>query len=106
MSERWTILSPVSRPPATESAAEIPDGPVIGRSMSGVRVGLQVDYAWLCYYTVIDEWEKLLCADGAVPNTLWVERNRNEPRRDPTEVKAEVEEWAKLVECGVVGLGN
>jgi hypothetical protein len=106
VSEPWTILSPVSRPPMPEGAAEVPGGPVLGRSISGVRVGLQVDFAWLCYYTLIDEWEKLLSADGAIPNTLWVERNRNEPRRDPTEVKAEVEEWAKLVECGVVGLGN
>jgi hypothetical protein len=78
----------------------------VRRSIAGVRVGLEVDYAWLSYYTVIDEWEKLLSADGAEPRTLWVERSRTEPRRDPTEVESEVEEWAKLIECGVVGLGN
>jgi hypothetical protein len=80
--------------------------PGLCRPITGVRVGLEVDYAWLSYYTVIDEWEKLLRTDGADPRTLWVERSRNEPRRDLTEVEAEVEEWAKLVDCGVVGLGN
>ena len=106
MAEQWTILSPVARPPAPAPAADGAQPHSLGRSVAGVRVGLEVDYAWLCYFTIIDEWEKLLRADGAEPRTLWVERSRTEPARDPNEVKAEVEEWAKLVECGVVGLGN
>ena len=103
MADRWVILSPVSPPPdrSTRSGSHR-----LGRPISGVKVGLEIDYAWISYYTVIDEWEKLLRADGAEPVTLWVERSRAEPRRDPTEVKAEVEDWSKLVECGVVGLGN
>lgn len=105
MADSWVILSPVARPPARSVGTD--SGPHrLGRPISGVKVGLQIDYAWISYYTVIDEWERLLRADGAQPITLWVERSRQEPRRDPTEVKAEVEEWSKLVECGVVGLGN
>jgi hypothetical protein len=101
--DKWTILSPVARPAAE---ATVVAAPRLGRSIAGVRVGLEVDYAWISYLTVIDEWERLLRADGADPRTLWVERSRTEPARDPTEVKSEVEEWSKLVECGVVGLGN
>jgi len=103
--EKWTILSPVARPPVRE-AAEGAGSFKLGRSLAGVRVGLEVDYAWVSYPTVIDEWEKLLTADGAVPRTLWVERNRSDAPREPNEVKAEVEEWSKLIDCGVVGLGN
>lgn len=102
---KWTILSPVA-PPAARAVAAVAEPPRLGRSIFGVRVGLEIDYAWISYVTVIDEWERLLRADGADPLTLWVERSRKEPARDPTEVKAEVEEWSKLVECGVVGLGN
>ena len=102
MPESWTILSPVAPALVAERTTAIS----LGRPIKGVRVGLEVDYAWLCYFTIIDEWETLLRADGAEPRTLWVERSRTEPARDPNEVKAEVEDWAKLVECGVVGLGN
>ena len=103
--QKWAILSPVARPPVHE-AAEGPGRFTLDRPIAGVRVGLEVDYAWVSYPTLIDEWEKLLSADGAIPKTLWVERTRAEPARDPTEVKAEVEEWSKLIDCGVVGLGN
>jgi hypothetical protein len=104
--EKWTILSPVALPSERAESGGSREPPRLDRPVAGVRIGLEVDYAWLSYYTVIDEWEKLLSADGAEPRTLWVERSRTEPRRDPTEVEAEVEEWAKLIECGVVGLGN
>ena len=63
----WTILSPVALAPP-EPASEIKPGPfALGRSIAGVRVGLEVDYAWICYVTLIDEWERLLRADGAEP---------------------------------------
>jgi hypothetical protein len=104
--EKWVILSPVAAPPERSSAGSGPSAPRLGRSVRGVRVGLEVDYAWICYHTVIEQWEELLRADGAEPRTLWVERSRNEPRRDPTEVEAAVDDWSRLVDCGVVGLGN
>jgi hypothetical protein len=104
--DKWVILSPVAAPPE-RSTTGFGKGPLhLGRPIAGVRVGLEVDYAWISYHTVIEEWEELLRADGAEPRTLWVEHSRSEPRRDPTEVEAAVDEWSKLVECGVVGLGN
>jgi hypothetical protein len=106
LAEKWVILSPVATPPE-QSPAQAELGPRrLGRPIKGVRVGLEVDYAWISYHAVIQEWETLLRADGAEPRTLWVERSRTEPRRDATEVEAAVDEWSKLVECGVVGLGN
>jgi hypothetical protein len=104
--DKWVILSPVAAPPARSSATSDEGPPRLRRPIAGVRVGLEVDYAWISYHTVIEEWEELLRADGAEPRTLWVEHSRTEPRRDPTEVEAAVDEWSKLVDCGVVGLGN
>ena len=98
----WTILSPVS--PAPEEEVTSSKGPFkLGRSVRGVRVGLEIDYTWVCYPTVIDEWERLLRADGAEPTTLWVSDGAP---RNPNEVRADVEAWSQLIDCGVVGLGN
>lgn len=106
VTDTWTILSPVSLPPQLEPIAGDERPYRLGRPLRGLRVGLEIDYAWLCYVTVIDEWERLLAADGAEPHTLWVERSRDAPERDPNEVRAEVEQWSQLIDCGVVGLGN
>ena len=103
----WTILSPVALPaPAVPS--EVQAGPFsLGRPIRGVHVGLRVDYAWICYLTVIDEWERLLRADGAEPHTLWVEKSRTAvDKRDEAELRADIDEWSRLVECGLAGLGN
>jgi hypothetical protein len=104
MSATWTILSPVAPRPATVSTTE---APVLDRSVAGLRVGLEVDYAWISYVTVIDEWEQLLKADGAEPHTLWIERSRDEVvRRSEAELRDDIEDWSRLIDCGVVGLGN
>ena len=100
----WTILSPVARPPVRTEARSAHR---LDRPIAGVRVGLEVDYAWISYTTVIDEWDRLLRADGALPDTLWLEHSREEADRpDPEVIRARVEDWSKLVDCGVVGLGN
>lgn len=90
--EKWTILSPVAPPPVI-----IQQGPFrLDRPLDGVTVGLQIDFPWTSFPTVIDEWSVLLRADGAEPVTLWTD--------DAT--PPEAEEWARLIDCGVVGLGN
>jgi hypothetical protein len=105
----WTILSPVS-PPPPEQVAGGGSSPKLGRPIAGARVGLKIDYFWNCYRTVIDEWEHLLRADSAQPDTLWSEGfDGRDPsdRRDPHEVRADVDEiWSQLIDCAVVGLGN
>ena len=52
---------------------------------------------------VVDEWERLLHADGATVRVL-VTGERVGPEGDTT--RADLEEWSKLVDVGVVGLGN
>jgi hypothetical protein len=104
MGTTWTILSPVAPRPAVETTA---DELLVQRPLAGLRVGLEVDYAWISYVTVIDEWERLLAADGATPSAFWIERSRDDTsRRSETELRADIEEWSKLIDCGVVGLGN
>ena len=106
VAEKWSILSPVASPPIVEAAPGT--GPFsLSRSIAGVHVGMRVDYAWLCYVTVIDEWEKLLREDGAVPHTLWVERSRDSTEKvDETQLRTDIEEWSRLIDCGLAGLGN
>ena len=103
----WTILSPVALAPP-EPASEIKPGPfALDRPISGMHVGLRVDYVWICFLTVIDEWEQLLRADGAIPHTLWVEKSRTAvDRRSDAELRSDIDEWSRLVDCGLVGLGN
>ena len=104
MAATWTILSPVAPRPVEE----VTGGALqVNRPLAGLRVGLEVDYAWISYLTVIDEWEQLLKADGAVPSTFWIERSRDDTsRRTEAELRSDIEDWSRLIDCGVVGLGN
>jgi hypothetical protein len=102
--DQITMLSPVALRPQREDAIE-PIG--LGRALAGVSFGLEVDYAWECYRQVIDEWSQLLERDGAEPRQLWVENSRNDKvKKSVEQVRNDIDDWSKLVECGVVGLGN
>jgi hypothetical protein len=104
VSASWTILSPLAPRPTIESPS---DRLTLNRSIAGLTVGLEVDYAWISYITVIDEWERLLAADGAEPRTLWIERSREDTMtRTEAELHADIDDWSQLIACGVVGLGN
>jgi hypothetical protein len=101
-----TILSPVAAR-ATGSGAESVELGRIGRPPGGVAVGLEVDFAWECFRQVVDEWSQLLERDGATPKVLWLEASRNEKvKKSPEQIRDDVDQWSRLVECGVVGLGN
>lgn len=100
----WHILDPVSRPPAPASPV---GSHALNRSINGVRVGFQVDYAWHCYSTVLDEWQQLLATDGATSDILWNESSRADKfRKTPEQIAVDVDDWARLVDCCVTGLGN
>lgn len=103
--DTMTILSPVAAAPSRVDAAIGPRR--LGRPLAGVAVGLEVDYAWVCYRQVIDEWSQLLRRDRAAPEALWLEASRNDKvRKTPEQLRDDVDQWSRLVECGVVGLGN
>ena len=75
----------------------------LDRPVDGVVVGLRTDHSWRSYFAVIDVWEKMLRHDGADVRVLWA-GDRVGPQGERT--RADVDEWSRLVECGVVGLGN
>ena len=107
MGTKWTILSPVAPKPTSRVVAgeQAPHREI--RPLADVRFGFQVDYAWNCYSILIDEWEKLAAAGGAKPNTLWIERSRNQKTaRSKDEIRNDIDDWSRLVDVGVVGLGN
>ena len=99
MSDTITILDPRVIPPRDpETATYNVDGPIAGKT-----VGLRLDHAWRSYIAIVDEWEQMLKADGAVPMLLWVgERVGAEGEK----TRADLEEWSRLIDIGVVGLGN
>jgi len=99
MPDRLTILDPRVRPPDDDGAPTFD----VNTSLHGVVVGLRLDPSWRSYMTVVDEWERLLAADGATVRVL-VTGERVGPEGDTT--RADLEEWSKLVDVGVVGLGN
>ena len=75
----------------------------LDRSLDGVVVGLRTDRSWRSYFAVIDSLGDDAGRDGAVVHVLWA-GDRAGPQGEQT--RADVEEWSRLVECGVVGLGN
>jgi hypothetical protein len=94
-----TILDPRVRP-ADDAGSPTYD---VATSLHGVIVGLRLDRSWRSYMTVVEEWERMLRADGADVRVLWTgERVGDEGET----TRADLEEWSKLVDAGVVGLGN
>ncbi len=75
----------------------------LGRPVRGVTIGLRLDRSWRSYYTVVDTWTELFERDGAPVRVLWT-GDRVGPEGEQT--RDDVEEWSRLVEVGVVGLGN
>ncbi|MFA5885331.1 MAG: hypothetical protein WDA60_15880 [Acidimicrobiia bacterium] len=94
-----TILDPrvvPPRDPETETFS-------VGGPIAGKVVGLRLDTAWRSYIAVVDEWEQMLTADGAIPKILWA-GERVGPEAEVT--RADLDEWSRLIDIGVVGLGN
>jgi hypothetical protein len=75
----------------------------VGGPLAGKVVGLRLDRAWRSYMAVIEVWQELLQRDQAVPRVLWTgERIGDEGDKTRTDL----DEWSRLIDCGVVGLGN
>ena len=96
---RVRVLVPTPPPEAVTTSTTF----ALARSVHGVKVGLRLDTAWRSYEIVVDEWKRLLAADGAEPVVLVTgERAGDGAER----TRADLDEWSRLVECGVIGLGN
>lgn len=90
-------------PTAPDAGGDSSETWSLDRSLEGVVVGLRTDRSWRSYFSVIEVWEDMLRRDGAVVRVLWA-GDRVGPQGEQT--RSDVEEWSRLVECGVVGLGN
>ena len=99
MTGRMVILDPTA-PPGDTSSSPTYD---LGRPLTGVRVGLRLDRSWRSYETVLDVWQNLLKRDGAIPDVLVV-GERVGPEGERT--RNDLDEWSRLIDVGVVGLGN
>lgn len=98
-SDTITILDPRVIPPRDAETATF----AVGGPIAGKVVGLRLDTAWRSYIAIVDEWEQMLTADGAIPKVLWAgERVGAEAEI----TRADLDEWSRLVDIGVVGLGN
>jgi hypothetical protein len=133
--ETWTILSPIARPLQPAEVSSDVRRPGLDRPIAGVRVGFEIDFPWSSFTIVLDEWAKLLLADGADSESLRANGDElfsGEPQENAAGLAPAVtgiktvddgdgkvfmpkgfradevrkEEWAKLIDCGVVGLGN
>ena len=99
MPDTITILDPRVIPPRDPETATYD----VGGPIAGKIVGLRLDQAWRSYIAIVDVWEQMLIADGATPKLLWVgERVGSEGEK----TRADLEEWSRLIDIGVVGLGN
>ena len=93
------ILLPTAPPDESERSETFS----VGGPLTGVKVGLRLDESWRSYYVVIDQWEQMLRRDGAEPIRL-VTGDRVGPVAERT--RNDLDEWSRLIECGVIGLGN
>jgi hypothetical protein len=96
---RITILDPTAPPGADEASATYD----LGRGLRDVRVGLRLDRSWRSYEVVIDVWERMLRDDGAIPHVLFVGERVGD---EGVQTRNDLDEWSRLVDVGVVGLGN
>ncbi len=71
--------------------------------LAGKMVGLRLDRAWRSYMVVVEEWEKLLRRDGAVARVIWTGARID---HEGETTRNDLNEWSRLIDCGVVGLGN
>ena len=93
------ILDPRVRPPRADATRTYS----VQGGLAGKVVGLRLETAWRSYIAVVEEWERRFTADGARVKVLWTgDRVGDEGER----TRADLDEWSRLIDIGVVGLGN
>ncbi len=96
---RARILVPT--PPPEDEATSVTYA--LGRSVRGATVGLRLDTAWRSYEFVVDEWSRRLADDGAQVATLVTGERAGAAA---AKTRTDLDDWSRLVDCAVVGLGN
>jgi hypothetical protein len=95
----WSIRLPTAPPAADVSAATF----LLDRPIKGLRVGLRHEGSWRSWMLIVDEWEQFLRRDGAEPVVLKAGGRVSE---EGEQTRADVEAWAKDIDCGISGLGT
>jgi hypothetical protein len=96
---RVRILAPVPPPEDEATSATY----ALGHALRGVTIGLRLDTAWRSYEYVVDEWARRLADDGADVVTLVTGERAGAAA---AKTRTDLDEWSRLVDCAVVGLGN
>ncbi len=96
---RARVLVPT--PPPEDEATSLTYA--LGRAVRGATVGLRLDTAWRSYEFVVDEWARRLAGDGAEVLTLVTGERAGAAA---AKTRTDLDEWSRLVDCAVVGLGN
>ncbi len=96
---RARVLVPT--PPAEDEVRSVTYA--LGRTVRGATVGLRLDTAWRSYEFVVDEWARRLADDGARVVTLVTGERAGAAA---AKTRTDLDEWSRLVDCAVVGLGN
>ena len=91
------LPTPVAR--ATEASPTFD----VGGPIAGVTIGLRLDHAWRSYIKVVAVWEQLLQRDGASVRLLWTGERVG---TGGEQTRTDIDEWSRLIDCGVIGLGN
>ena len=95
----WQIRLPTAAPRHDSGATAY----VLDRPIAGLRVGLRHEGSWRSWMLIVEEWEQLLRRDGAEPVVLKAGGRVGE---EGEQTRADVEAWAKDIDCGVSGLGT
>jgi hypothetical protein len=96
---RARVLVPT--PPPEDEAMSVTYA--LGHRVRGATIGLRLDSAWRSYEFVVDEWEQRLAGDGAHVLTLVTGERAGAAA---AKTRTDLDEWSRLVDCAVVGLGN
>jgi hypothetical protein len=95
----WLIRLPTALPGAVTGAPTY----TLDRPVAGLRVGLRHEGSWRSWMLIVDEWEKFLLRDGAVPVVL---KAGGRVGDEGEQTRSDVRAWAAEIDCGISGLGT
>ena len=75
----------------------------VDRPLKGLKVGVRHDGQWMSWEKIMEIWMDKLRNDGAQPVPMLTGEHTGEQGKD---TQAALQNWAKSVDCAVVGIGT